>query len=117
MIDPVSVSVAATAVAATSAIYNTVRNEALARELRRQRTEMYAVGGSSVIAVTAVAIDHFMFKKKLSSKQFLIERRLDHVEARLDKIDIESIKEGISVQSKKLDKLTDVIENKEKEDE
>ena len=58
-----------------------------------------------------------MFKKKLSSKQFLIERRLDHVEARLDKIDIESIKEGISVQSKKLDKLTDVIENKEKEDE
>lgn len=116
MIDPVSVSVAAVAVSATSSIYNTVRNERLARELRRQRTEMYAIGGSSVIAVTAVAIDHFMFKKKLSSKQFLIERRLDHVEARLDKIDIESIKEGISVQSKKIDKLTDVIE-KEKEDE
>ena len=116
MIDPVSVSVAATAVAATSAIYNTVRNESLAKELRRQRTEMYAIGGSSVIAVTAVAIDHFMFKKKLSSKQFLIERRLDMIEARLDKIDIESIKEGISVQNKKLDKLTDVIE-KEKEDE
>lgn len=116
MIDPVSVSVAATAVAATSAIYNTVRNESLARELRRQRNEMYAIGGSSVIAVTAVAIDHFMFKKKLSSKQFLIERRLDMIEARLDKIDIESIKEGIRTQSEKLDKLTDVIE-KEKEDE
>lgn len=116
MIDPVSVSVAAVAVSATSSIYNTVRNERLAKELRRQRTEMYAIGGSSVIAVTAVAIDHFMFKKKLSSKQFLIERRLDMIEARLDKIDIESIKEGISVQNKKLDKLTDVIE-KEKEDE
>lgn len=116
MIDPVSVSVAAVAVSATSSIYNTIRNERLARELRRQRTEMYAIGGSSVIAVTAVAIDHFMFKKKLSSKQFLIERRLDMIEARLDKIDIESIKEGISVQNKKLDKLTDVIE-KEKEDE
>lgn len=116
MIDPVSVSVAAVAVSATSSIYNTVRNERLAKELRRQRTEMYAIGGSSVIAVTAVAIDHFMFKKKLSSKQFLIERRLDMIEARLDKIDIESIKEGISVQSKKIDKLTDVIE-KEKEDE
>ena len=116
MIDPVSVSVAAVAVSATSSIYNTVRNERLAKELRRQRNEMYAIGGSSVIAVTAVAIDHFMFKKKLSSKQFLIERRLDMIEARLDKIDIESIKEGISVQSKKIDKLTDVIE-KEKEDE
>ena len=116
MIDPVSVSVAAVAVSATSSIYNTIRNERLAKELRRQRTEMYAIGGSSVIAVTAVAIDHFMFKKKLSSKQFLIERRLDMIEARLDKIDIESIKEGISVQSKKIDKLTDVIE-KEKEDE
>ena len=116
MIDPVSVSVAAVAVSATSSIYNTIRNERLAKELRRQRTEMYAIGASSVIAVTAVAIDHFMFKKKLSSKQFLIERRLDMIEARLDKIDIESIKEGISVQSKKLDKLTDVIE-KEKEDE
>ena len=115
MIDPVSVSVAAVAVSATSSIYNTVRNERLAKELRRQRTEMYAIGGSSVIAVTAVAIDHFMFKKKLSSKQFLIERRLDMIEARLDKIDIESIKEGISVQNKKLDKLTDAIEKKEDE--
>lgn len=115
MIDPVSVSVAATAVAATSSIYNTIKNERLTKELRRQRTEMYAIGGSSVIAVTAVAIDHFMFKKKLSSKQFLIERRLDMIEARLDKIDIESIKEGISVQNKKLDKLTDAIEKKEDE--
>lgn len=115
MIDPVSVSVAAVAVSATSSIYNTIRNERLAKELRRQRTEMYAIGGSSVIAVTAVAIDHFMFKKKLSSKQFLIERRLDMIEARLDKIDIESIKEGISVQNKKLDKLTDAIEKKEDE--
>lgn len=123
MIDPITVAIGSTTVAAVGTGVNLVqlkKNSDLEKKLKRQRLEINAIEGATVLIAVATACESFLWKRRMMSKQGELELRIANLEAgigvlndRINGIDLDVMKESVQAQSAKIDAVLEKVSNKE----
>lgn len=119
MIDPISITIGATAVSALSTGANIVqlaRQRELERLLKRQRLELYAAETAIGVVAIATCCESFLWKRKYLSKQRIMSDRIANIENaicvltdRINQMDIDVVKEGMKIQSSKIDEVLEKV--------
>lgn len=119
MVDPITVAIGATAVSAVSTganIVHVARQRELERRLKRQRIELCATEAAIGIIGIATCCESFLWKRKYMSKQRELTDRIANIENaicvltdRINQMDIDVVKEGMKIQSSKIDEVLEKV--------